>query len=190
MNENHIFRGHKTLLGNRVVTFNDQPLDPRTDLFNHARDGFDWGYVGSGPLQLAFAILLQLSDLQFASRYRTEFSKDVISTLESRDWTLQADKVLEWMKSRGYHSAQTKESKTEKKESETNVVKIACKELGITQKTLANILEVPEGTISSWAVKNDIPRLGKKAIEFYIKSKKNEEIVTKFKELIKLVNSN
>ena len=49
----------------------------------------------------------------------------------------------------------------------TNVVKEICKELNITQKNLAEILEVPEGTVSSWAVKNEIPRLGKKAIEFY-----------------------
>ncbi|MDX1295500.1 MAG: helix-turn-helix domain-containing protein [Sulfurimonadaceae bacterium] len=69
-----------------------------------------------------------------------------------------------------------------------NVVKSVCKELGITQKKLAQILEIPEGTVSSWAVKNEIPRLGKKAIEFYIQMQKNEEIVKRFREMIALVN--
>lgn len=38
------------------------------------------------------------------------------------------------------------------------MVKDICKELSIIQK---NLLEVLEGTVSSWAVKNKIPRLGK-----------------------------
>lgn len=31
-------------------------LDPRYDLANHSPDGFEWGYNGSGPAQLALAI--------------------------------------------------------------------------------------------------------------------------------------
>jgi hypothetical protein len=34
-----------------------QPLDPRFDLRNYSLSGFDWGYEGSGPLQLALALL-------------------------------------------------------------------------------------------------------------------------------------
>ena len=32
-------------------------LNPRNDLFNHSPDGFAWGYSGSGPSQLALALL-------------------------------------------------------------------------------------------------------------------------------------
>jgi hypothetical protein len=32
-------------------------LDPRLDLFNHSPTGFEYGYAGSGPAQLALAIL-------------------------------------------------------------------------------------------------------------------------------------
>jgi len=32
-------------------------LDPRYDLWNHSPTGFAWGYAGSGPAQLALAIL-------------------------------------------------------------------------------------------------------------------------------------
>jgi hypothetical protein len=62
-------------------------------------------------------------------------------------------------------------------------------ELGITQKTLAEILEVPEGTVSSWAVKNEIPRLGKKAIEFYKLSTKNQKIVDSYKDFMHLLEA-
>lgn len=33
------------------------PLPPRNDLYNHSPDGFAWGYGGSGPGQLALAML-------------------------------------------------------------------------------------------------------------------------------------
>jgi hypothetical protein len=32
-------------------------LDPRLDLYNHSPTGFAWGYGGSGPAQLALALL-------------------------------------------------------------------------------------------------------------------------------------
>lgn len=36
---------------------NERDLPPRLDLFNHSPSGFSWGYSGSGPAQLALAIL-------------------------------------------------------------------------------------------------------------------------------------
>lgn len=46
--------GHR---GRTVVTADGERLPPRNDLFNHSPDGFEWGYGGSGPAQLALAIL-------------------------------------------------------------------------------------------------------------------------------------
>lgn len=34
-------------------------LPPHNDLRNHSPDGFSWGYLGSGPAQLAMAILME-----------------------------------------------------------------------------------------------------------------------------------
>lgn len=58
----------KTYIGERkkdrvevVVTMNVPygmaPLNPRHDLYNHSPCGFEYGYGGSGPAQLALAIL-------------------------------------------------------------------------------------------------------------------------------------
>lgn len=43
------------------VFVDDEFLDPRPsqDVWNHSPDGFAWGYGGSGPAQLALAILLK-----------------------------------------------------------------------------------------------------------------------------------
>jgi len=37
-----------------------RPLDPRLDLANHSPSGFAWGDGGSGPAQLAPAVLADL----------------------------------------------------------------------------------------------------------------------------------
>lgn len=44
----------------RRVFVNNRELRPERSLkvYNHSPDGFAWGYAGSGPAQLALAILL------------------------------------------------------------------------------------------------------------------------------------
>lgn len=40
----------------RITETSIAPLDPRNDLRNHSPDGFQMGYGGSGPAQLALAL--------------------------------------------------------------------------------------------------------------------------------------
>jgi DNA-binding transcriptional regulator YiaG len=193
----HVFKGHRTLLGAKYVTYGELELSTRYDIFPKSKSGFDWGSTGSGAIQLAFSVLYQLSDADVATRLYTKFTNDIIKNLNSRDWLLTANDVLEWIEK---YDEKPQESTTEtevsveavqpakKKKPKTNVVKSVCKELNITQKHLAEILEVPEGTVSSWAVKNEIPRLGKKAIEFYKISTKNQKIVDSYKNFIQLLD--
>lgn len=184
------FRGFIDESHDKVVTFNDIPLDQRLDLFNYSRVGLDWGYIGSGALQLSFAILVQVVGEIEAKKFRTQFSKEVVSTFDT-PWEITSKAVKKWIsKAKGevqleendiYHTAIPANT-------QINVVKRACNELGITQKKLAEILEVPEGTVSSWAVRDELPRLAKKAIEFYTQKQRSEKIVDKFKDLISLVS--
>ncbi len=46
----------------REVFLNGEPLMPGRSIkvMNHSPDGFNWGYGGSGPAQLALAIMLEL----------------------------------------------------------------------------------------------------------------------------------
>ncbi|MBU0720574.1 XRE family transcriptional regulator [bacterium] len=200
---NHAFKGHRTLLGAKYVTYGEIELPLRYDIFPQSKNGFDWGYSGSATIQLAFSILYQLSDEDFAKNNATKFSNEVIKTLNSRDWILHSFDVFKWIdenrdktltknnQQSPKNMANTREYKTDTqkaKKQKSNIVKDICKELNITQKNLAEVLEVPEGTISSWAVKNEIPRLGKKAIEFYMLNKKNQEIVDSYKNFVQLLN--
>ncbi|HEC66591.1 MAG TPA: hypothetical protein ENI23_15050 [bacterium] len=42
------------------------PLKLRLDLYNHSPDGFEWGYGGSGPTQLALALLADFMGDEYA----------------------------------------------------------------------------------------------------------------------------
>lgn len=62
---------------------------PSQILFNHSPDGFEWGYGGSGPAQLALAILLDfLGDAISALRLHQAFKANVIAALPEDEWTL------------------------------------------------------------------------------------------------------
>ena len=197
----HVFKGHKTLLGSKYVTYGEVELPLRNDLCARATS-FDWGHNGPASLQLSFVILLQLSDEATATKHTVKFTQEVVKQLNSRDWVLNASDVLDWISANEEKAEEPKpeltlvtqpplksKTNTKPKIKKSNVVKTVCKELGITQKQLAEILEVPEGTVSSWAVKNEIPRLGKKAIEFYTASSRNQKIVDSYKDFIHLLQA-
>ena len=197
---NHVFKGHRTLLGNKFVTYGELELPTREELYSASKNGFDWGNNSKGANQLAFSILFQLSSKELAEEHAQQFTHDVVRVLHTRDWVLNASDVLEWMeKNCGVTMHKPEEPKVKikaannpvkkQKKQKSNIVKNICKELNITQKQLAEILEVPEGTVSSWAVKNEIPRLGKKAIEFYMKSQKNQKIVDSYRSFIELLQA-
>jgi Family of unknown function (DUF6166) len=68
----------------------------RLDISNHSPTGFMWGYAGSGPAQLALAILADaLGDDQAALRLHQRFKFRVICALK-RDspWLLSEKEVL------------------------------------------------------------------------------------------------
>ncbi len=74
-------------------------LDPRFDLWNHSPDGFECGYTGSGPAQLALAICADaLKDDKKALAVYQHFKFSTISYLPQTDWKLTEDQVLKALK--------------------------------------------------------------------------------------------
>jgi hypothetical protein len=67
----------------------------RLDLANHSPTGFEWGYGGSGPAQLAVAILADvLADDALAVRLHQDFKWAAIAPLErSAPWVMTEDDV-------------------------------------------------------------------------------------------------
>lgn len=73
-------------------------LDPRYDLANHSPDGFNWGYPGSGPSQLALAILADfLEDDELAVRLYHRFKDDVIAKIEGERLVITEETIKAWL---------------------------------------------------------------------------------------------
>lgn len=93
--------GMKTYTGIRteqgaLVLVDGHPLAPRLDLANKSPTGFEWGYGGSGPGQLALAILADhLQDDREALRLYQEFKWRVVAGWEGRTWRLTGKDVEE-----------------------------------------------------------------------------------------------
>jgi hypothetical protein len=64
--------------------------------YNHSPDGFNWGYCGSGPAQLALAVLMKLTDTQTALRLHQKFKFEIIAKLPQCDFELDLD-IQEWI---------------------------------------------------------------------------------------------
>nr|WP_197075874.1 DUF6166 domain-containing protein [Halostagnicola sp. A56] len=74
------------------------PLERSLDIVNHSPSGFEWGYSGSGPAQLACALLLDYyDDEQFARDHYIAFRNQVVSQLEcdgaAACWHLTGEKI-------------------------------------------------------------------------------------------------
>src|SRR6187551_744291 len=71
-----------------------EPLPLRLDLWNHSPTGFEWGYGGSGPAQLALAILADHleNDAKTVALYPA-FKSAVIVNLPYASWTLTSDEI-------------------------------------------------------------------------------------------------
>lgn len=87
------YEGSRTKAG-AIVTVDGEPLDPRFELRNHSPTGFDWGYCGSGPAQLALAILASHveDDTQALNLYQ-RFKWSVIAKLPRKRWTLTSEQI-------------------------------------------------------------------------------------------------
>ena len=76
------------------VTVNAKPLNPRLDLCNHSPTGFECGYSGSGPAQLALALLAEhLNNDEQAVALHQPFKRKVVAGLSPREWRLTSKQV-------------------------------------------------------------------------------------------------
>lgn len=77
-------------------------LEPSLKLRNHSPTGFSWGYHGSGPSQLALAILLDFTrDEDVALSHYQDFKRAFIAGYGMDEgWILTEAAIDEWLASR------------------------------------------------------------------------------------------
>lgn len=89
------YHGRRIAGGQAQVTLPDgQELPPRNDLRDHSPSGFEWGYAGSGPLQLGLALLAhsQANDELALEHYR-DFTRMIVATLPEGEWRLTSAEI-------------------------------------------------------------------------------------------------
>jgi Family of unknown function (DUF6166) len=71
-----------------------KPLNPRQELRNHSPTGFEWGYGGSGPAQLALAILAEhLGNDDAALKLYQNFKWACIAQICGANWSLSSEEI-------------------------------------------------------------------------------------------------
>lgn len=82
------------------MTKDGQVLDPTRSqkVWNHSPDGFNWGYGGSGPAQLALALLLEETDTETATKLYQTFKWHVIALLpKDKNWEVTSENIQKWI---------------------------------------------------------------------------------------------
>jgi hypothetical protein len=72
------------------------PLAPRLDLKNHSPTGFEWSYLGSGPSQLALALVADCCGDRLAVPAVYQAVKAaLVARLPHEGWTLTEQQITE-----------------------------------------------------------------------------------------------
>ena len=81
------YTGDRTIDGIKVLA-DGQLLPDRTDLRRYAEMGFEWGYEGAEPRQLAFALLLDhTGDLNLSADSCESFMKVMVANFDN-EWSI------------------------------------------------------------------------------------------------------
>ena len=91
-----VYEGGRSLDGSQV-TVDGKPLPPRYDLKRFSKTGFEWTFEGSGPAQLALALLADhLGDDKAALQGYERFMREVVAHLDNawRITSADIDKAL------------------------------------------------------------------------------------------------
>ncbi len=95
------YRGvrHSAGCGDQEVTKDDGILSPipSQQLWNHSPDGFNWGYGGSGPAQLALALLYDVTkDKEIALAHHQDFKWACVAGW-GENWMITTQEILDWL---------------------------------------------------------------------------------------------
>lgn len=70
----------------------------------------------------------------------------------------------------------------------SNIVKETAKELGMTQKELAEAIGAAEATVRNWSAGKEIPLWAIKSMELLRENNKNKEVIDTLKKLKNLIS--
>ena len=92
-----LFRASRGSFGDASVTYNGAELvgKHKSDLGSDVN--FDWGNSSAGSEALAYAILSKVGSQYMAHRYAKTYMKNVISSIQKDDWSMESIEVFQWI---------------------------------------------------------------------------------------------
>lgn len=118
------------------VSVEGAPLNPRLDLRKHSVTGYEWGYAGSGPAQLALALLVDhLGNDDEALAFYQDFKRAVVTSLPHGGWTLSSKQIEEILQALRSSSAASALDQSDHNQAEPGKMKLA--------QALAQITSLP-----------------------------------------------
>jgi hypothetical protein len=73
---------------------------PSQKLYNHSPDGFNWGYGGSGPAQLALALLYDVTgDQELSIKEHQHFKRTFVAGWGD-EWQITTEEIEAWLRGR------------------------------------------------------------------------------------------
>lgn len=103
---NRYYKGIRTDQTDVKFTVQGVPLKNRTDLRNHSPAGFNWGYGGSGPAQLALSLLADALGDNWALILYQDFKREWLSTFTKDEVSFDRWGIVEWARAYAYKNGQ------------------------------------------------------------------------------------
>jgi hypothetical protein len=112
MNKHMIWHGYRKVdWENTIIMSADGELWANVPLYldevNHSPTGFEWGYSGSGPAQLSYAILRTYFEIACgyterfakmkAERLYFTFKEDFVSKWSANEWAIDSEDIAIWL---------------------------------------------------------------------------------------------
>ena len=81
-----------------IITHPNGNKEPLKHICVHSPDGFNWGYAGSGPADLALSLLTDIIGKDDAEKLYQSFKNDIITKLKmGNPWTTTEDEIIKWI---------------------------------------------------------------------------------------------
>ena len=97
-----VYRGSRSGYDRQVVVVEggvsaDLSPEPSQEIINHSPDGFNWGYSGSGPAQLALELLLDVTgEREIANKYYQLFLAEAVAQF-GESWEISEVAIRRWL---------------------------------------------------------------------------------------------
>ena len=101
-----LYRGERSGYDRQVTVVEggvsaDLSPEPSQEIINHSPDGFNWGYGGSGPAQLALGLLLDVTgDRKVAQHHYQAFKFDAVAHF-GENWEISEVAIRQWLVENG-----------------------------------------------------------------------------------------